>query len=211
MRCLQVVAIGLALLLAAPAGLDAQEDPNNADGAYVVATDEGISNLDGGGRDLTFGDINTGGRRQEPIIVNSEPPADPAPAPAPAPANPAPAPPAPTSGEDGTLAPAEPAPADPGLAPAESAPVPAVPPAQNVTMSNEDGTATILDDGGAAPVAPAAAPVAASIPACSDFPGWLEAQVSYEEAGGTAGDAGMVASMDPDTDGIACEEMMTTS
>jgi hypothetical protein len=43
---------------------------------------------------------------------------------------------------------------------------------------------------------------------CSSYGSWYDAQVAYEAAGLTAGDPAMVASLDPDYDGIACEEVM---
>lgn len=55
---------------------------------------------------------------------------------------------------------------------------------------------------------PLAAPVETSGPACSDYATWYDAQVAYEAAGMTAADPAMVASLDPDYDGIACEEGM---
>jgi len=55
-----------------------------------------------------------------------------------------------------------------------------------------------------------AAPPAAFAPAasCGDFPTWYDAQVAYEAEGGVDGDPALVASLDPDADGIACEEAM---
>jgi uncharacterized protein YkwD len=45
---------------------------------------------------------------------------------------------------------------------------------------------------------------------CSDFASWYDAQNAYEAAGGTNADPALVNSLDPDWDGIACEEMMTS-
>jgi hypothetical protein len=43
---------------------------------------------------------------------------------------------------------------------------------------------------------------------CSSYGSWYDAQVAYEAAGATAGDAAIVQALDPDYDGIACEEGM---
>ena len=57
--------------------------------------------------------------------------------------------------------------------------------------------------------AAAPAPVSAYAPAaCGDFPSWYDAQLAYEDAGGLAADPALVAAVDPDYDGIACEEAM---
>jgi uncharacterized protein YkwD len=45
---------------------------------------------------------------------------------------------------------------------------------------------------------------------CSDFASWYDAQNAYEAAGGTSADPALVNSLDPDWDGIACEEMMNS-
>lgn len=44
--------------------------------------------------------------------------------------------------------------------------------------------------------------------ACRGYGDWYDAQVAYEAAGLTAADPALVASLDPDYDGIACEEGM---
>ena len=43
---------------------------------------------------------------------------------------------------------------------------------------------------------------------CGAYGAWYDAQVAYENAGATAADPAMVQAMDPDYDGIACEEGM---
>jgi len=185
---------------AAPGG------PNNVDGAYVVADDDGTPNVTGEGESLELGNIDTGGAANEPIIY-----------------------------QDGAVIPdigalrdlAEDAiagtdddlPAAPPVAPAPAsapeAPAPAtgpVTPESSITMSSEDGDATELGDAPPAPIA--AAPVDAPAPtpaACADYPSWYDAQLAYEAAGTTAADPSLVAALDPDADGIACEEAMETS
>ncbi len=67
--------------------------------------------------------------------------------------------------------------------------------------------------GDASTVDPNAAPVAAAAPestveTCASFPSWYDAQVYYESVGGTAAAPELVASLDPDYDGVSCEEIM---
>jgi hypothetical protein len=59
----------------------------------------------------------------------------------------------------------------------------------------------------APPAAPAAAP-ATTVAGCDSYASWYDAQVAYEAAGITAADPAIVAALDPDYDGIACEEGM---
>jgi hypothetical protein len=59
----------------------------------------------------------------------------------------------------------------------------------------------------APPAAPAAAPVS-TVAGCDSYASWYDAQVAYEAAGMTAADPGVVTALDPDYDGIACEEGM---
>jgi hypothetical protein len=70
----------------------------------------------------------------------------------------------------------------------------------NVTIS---GDTEVL----APPAAPAAAP-ASTVAGCDSYASWYDAQVAYEAAGMTAADQAVVAALDPDYDGIACEEGM---
>ncbi len=57
------------------------------------------------------------------------------------------------------------------------------------------------------PQTPDAAP-ATTVADCTSYASWYDAQVAYEAAGMTSADPGMVAALDPDNDGIACEEAM---
>ena len=43
---------------------------------------------------------------------------------------------------------------------------------------------------------------------CSQYATWYDAQVAYENLGATAADPALVQEVDPNYDGIACEEMM---
>lgn len=44
--------------------------------------------------------------------------------------------------------------------------------------------------------------------ACAGYATWYDAQVGYEAAGGLGGDPGLVQAVDPDYDGVACEELI---
>lgn len=55
---------------------------------------------------------------------------------------------------------------------------------------------------------PAAPDASGNVPACDWYGSWYDAQVAYENAGMTSADPALVASLDPDYDGIACEEGM---
>ncbi|MDP9365357.1 MAG: CAP domain-containing protein [Chloroflexota bacterium] len=74
----------------------------------------------------------------------------------------------------------------------------------------EDGSAgtgeLVPTNDGSNPEASGPAGVAAPATACAD---WYSAQIAYENAGGLNADPALVASLDPDYDGIACEEAMT--
>jgi hypothetical protein len=59
----------------------------------------------------------------------------------------------------------------------------------------------------APPAAPDAAP-ANTVAGCDSYASWYDAQVAYEAAGMTAADPTLVTVLDPDYDGIACEEAM---
>jgi len=74
---------------------------------------------------------------------------------------------------------------------------------------NAPSTATVSGDTEvlAPPAAPASAPTT-SVAGCDSYGGWYDAQIAYEAAGMTAADPAVVAALDPDYDGIACEEGM---
>lgn len=59
-----------------------------------------------------------------------------------------------------------------------------------------------------APPAPPAAAPDSTIAGCDSYASWYDAQVAYEAAGMTTADPAAVAALDPDYDGIACEEGM---
>lgn len=74
------------------------------------------------------------------------------------------------------------------------------------TVSMAPGTLTtgVAHEGRNARRAPEAAPDPASVPTCADFPTWYDAQLALE----AAIDDATRASLDPDGNTIACEEVM---
>jgi hypothetical protein len=192
-------------------------DAVNADGAYVVASDDGAPTASGAGDDIYFGDVNTGGRPSE---VLGDPSAVYSPN---VPDNPGPGggvPVMPGAG-DGLI----------GGVPIQ----PAAPDSTTMTtttLANTEGTATEnipVDDLAPADSAPAdsapidsapadSAPIDSAPPAtdtvaadggfCSQYATWYDAQIAYENLGSTAADPALVQEVDPNYDGIACEAMM---
>lgn len=90
--------------------------------------------------------------------------------------------------EETTVAPPS---GEPASAPVESALTEGV--AGDATMSGPEGAATPLVAG------------------CADFPSWYDAQIYYESVGGAGATPELVSSLDPDVDGVACEEIMQLS
>jgi hypothetical protein len=78
-----------------------------------------------------------------------------------------------------------------------------------------DGTYNVVDtappnisiSGDTEVLAPPAAP-ASSVAGCGSYASWYDAQVAYEAAGMLDADPAIIAALDPDYDGIACEEGM---
>jgi hypothetical protein len=88
-----------------------------------------------------------------------------------------------------------------------------------IALLGPDGTYTVTETapsdvtigGDTEVLAPTAAPAAApatSIAGCGSYGSWYDAQLAYEAAGLTNADAAVVSALDPDYDGIACEEGM---
>jgi hypothetical protein len=171
--------------------------PVNADGSYVVANDDGQSTASGVGEDINYGDVMTGGSRGETL---GDPNAVYSPM---VPDNPGPnggVPVMPGSG-DGLIGgvPIMMGPAAPGGAmttdPAgaagtttETTPVDAAAPADSAPVTTD----AVAADGGF----------------CAQYATWYDAQVAYENLGATAADPALVQEVDPNYDGIACEDMM---
>jgi hypothetical protein len=188
--------LGFAL---SPSSISAQTGvPVNADGSYVVASDDGAPIASGAGDDIYYGDVMTGGARGETL-------GDPSAVYSPnVPDNPGPnggVPVMPGAG-DGLI----------GGMPIQ--PVPTAPDATTTTTTDlvsTEGTATEnvpVDTAAPADSAPVAADTAAAGGFCSQYATWYDAQVAYENLGATAADPALVQEVDPNYDGIACEEMM---
>jgi hypothetical protein len=189
----------LLLTLSVPAGAAlAQEGvPVNADGSYVVANDDGVPIVSGAGDDIVYGDINTGGGGGE---VLGDPNAVYSPN---VPSNPGPnggVPVIPGSG-DGMI----------GGIPIR----PAAPDSTTLTttsLATSEGSATEnIPVDALAPDAAAPGPsdtAAGPIGFCTQYASWYDAQIAYENLGGTAADPALVQEVDPDYNGIACEDLM---
>jgi len=74
----------------------------------------------------------------------------------------------------------------------------------NVTITGDTDVIAPLDESSNADLAPDAD----TAYSCGGYGDWYDAQIAYENAGATAADPAMVQAMDPDYDGIACEEGM---
>ena len=182
----------LALSSSLGAGSAQTGTPVNADGAYVVANDDGAPIVSGAGDDITYGNIDTGGRPRE---VLGDPNAVYSPM---VPDNP---------GLDGGV-PVMPGAGDGlmGGVPVMLAPAAPAPTTTSTTpLATTEGTAT--ENVPADAVAPVDS-VAADAGFCSQYVTWYDAQIAYENLGATAADPGLVQEVDSNYDGIACEEMM---
>ena len=168
--------------------------PVNADGAYVVANDDGAPIVSGAGDDISYGNINTGGRPAEVL-------GDPNAVYSPNVPEPGGGVPVIAGAGDGLI----------GGVPIQPA-APDTTTMTTTTLASTDGTATenIPVDA----VAPAdSAPVATDTATtdggfCSQYATWYDAQLAYENLGATAADPALVQEVDPNYDGIACEAMM---
>jgi hypothetical protein len=173
--------------------------PVNANGSYVVASDDGAPIASGAGEDITYGNVMTGGSRGE---VLGDPNAVYSPM---VPDNP---------GPDGGV-PVMPGAGDGLIGGVPVMPVPAAPDATTSTTTDlvsTEGTATEnVPVDAAAPADSAPVPtdtVAADGGFCSQYATWYDAQIAYETLGATAADPALVEEVDSNYDGIACEEMM---
>jgi hypothetical protein len=168
--------------------------PVNADGSYVVANDDGEPIVSGVGEDIDYGDVSTGGARGETL---GDPNAVYSPM---VPDNP---------GPDGGV-PMMPGAGDGLIGGVPMMPILAAPAAASTTTAPATAAETAPVDA-AAPVdsAPVATDtVAADAGFCAQYAIWYDAQVAYENLGATAADPALVQEVDPNYDGIACEEMM---
>ena len=172
--------------------------PVNADGSYVVANDDGQPTASGRGEDINYGDVSTGGAVGETL---GDPNAVYSPM---VPDNP---------GLDGSV-PVMPGAGDGLIGGMPIQPVPAAPGTTTATttdLASTDGTTTEsvpVDAAAPADSAPVTTDTAAAGGFCSQYATWYDAQVAYENLGATAADPALVQEVDPNYDGIACEEMM---
>ncbi|MDQ3411158.1 MAG: CAP domain-containing protein, partial [Chloroflexota bacterium] len=206
-----------------------QEIPGvtNADGANVSATDDGSGPVNGDGAVNVYDDINTGGVTGDNVNYDQSTSTTPA-------SSETAAPPAET-----TAAPADTAaPPAEQPAPVEQTTVTATDSNGTVTdtfssnIQEADGDAQSLGNPSntnsssapgtvstdpidpavasePAPVADPAVDPALAGAGCANYATWYDAQVAYESAGATAADPALVNSLDPNWDGVACEELMT--
>ena len=172
--------------------------PVNADGSSAVADDDGMSTAYGAGEDISYGDVSTGGARGETL---GDPNAVYSPM---VPDNP---------GPDGGV-PVMPGAGDGLMGGMPVQPIAAAPDATAMTTTNlasTEGTATEnVPVHAAAPTdsAPVATDTVAAGGFCSQYATWYDAQIAYENLGATAADPALVQEVDPNYDGIACEEIM---
>jgi hypothetical protein len=200
-RYLALALIGAAVLgvSSSSGSISAQTGvPVNADGSYVVASDDGAPIASGAGDDISYGDINTGGGGGE---VLGDPNAVYSPM---VPDNPGP----------GGGVPVMPGSGDGLIGGVPIHPIPAAPDATTTTSTNlasTEGTATEnvpVDAVAPSDSASVATDTVAAGGFCSQYATWYDAQVAYENLGATAADPALVQEADPNYDGIACEEMM---
>jgi hypothetical protein len=173
--------------------------PVNADGSYVVADDDAPTNIvSGEGDNITYGNIDTGGGGGEVL-------GDPSAVYSPNVPTPGGGVPIIAGSGDGMI----------GGVPI-MATVPAAPDATtqtSTTLATSEGTATenVPVEASAPPAETAPAPTDTSTTAtgfCAQYANWYDAQVAYENLGATAADPALVQEVDPNYDGIACEEYM---
>lgn len=168
-------------------GATAQSNtPVNADGAYVVANDDGAPIVSGKGDDVIYGDINTGGGGGQvlgdPTAIYT-----------------------PITPDHDTVA------LNPGAGDGLIGGIPIQPAAPDntatttTTLANDSGTTTenvpVESMGETSTTPTEAAPTGF----CGQYVDWYEAQVAYENLGATNADPALVNEVDPDWDGIACE------
>lgn len=198
MRYLALVAA--ALLAVSSLGSVAAQDgvPVNADGSYVVASDDGAPIVSGRGDDIVYGDINTGGGGGQvlgdPSMVYSP------------------------SVPDRNTVTSMPGAGDGLIGGVPIRPAPTAPDATTNTttnLTNTEGNTTenipveTIESNEPAPVTTDTATTeTAATGFCAQYGTWYDAQIAYENLGGTAADPALVQEVDPNYDGIACENMM---
>ena len=185
-------AVAFALATSLLGGSAQSDTPVNADGAYVVANDDGSPMVSGKGDDVIYGDINTGGGGGQvlgdPTAVYT-----------------------PVTPDHDTVA------LNPGagdgmiggmpirpVATAPDTPATTTPSLDNSTGATSENV-PVESMGESTSTSTDAAPVGF----CAQYVDWYDAQVAYENLGATAADPALVNEVDPDWDGIACEVEMS--
>ena len=201
-RILTLALIAAALAATSVGAVSAQTDgvPVNADGSYVVASDDGVPIASGAGDDITYGAVNTGGQGGQ---VLGDPSAVYSPM---VPQNPGP--------EGGFLV--MPGAGDGMIGGVPIQPIPAAPDNTTNTITNlansEGNTVENIPVEALVPADSAPAPTDSSTEDagrfCAQYATWYDAQLAYENLGATAADPALVEEVDSNYDGIACEEYM---
>jgi len=196
MNRLPIFVAGLVLGLATLNGVAAQETvppptvDTNANGGYSVA-DPSNPIVVGEGETRTYGDIATGGTGGEVL-------GDPAGL-------------ASIQSHDSIVNSVPPPDLTPDSGNLVSGP-PAPAPADGTTTTTSETTTsdgTTSTDGASAPVEGTTTGTTTAAPsACAAYGSWYDAQVAYETAGALGADPGLVAAVDPDYDGVACEDLI---
>ena len=200
MRYLTVIGAAVLAVSSTLGMVSAQTDgtPVNADGSYVVASDDGAPVASGAGDDIVYGDINTGGGGGE---ILGDPSAIYSPM---VPQNPGP--------DGGFLV--MPGAGDGLIGGVPIQPVPGAPDGTTTTTTNlattQGNTIENVPVESLVPADSTTTTDTAAAPAgfCAQYPTWYDAQVAYENLGATAADPALVQEVDPNYDGIACEEYM---
>lgn len=198
-RQIILVAAGLIAISSAIGPAAAQTNtPVNADGSYVVATDDSPA-VSGRGDDIIYGDVNTGGGGGQvlgdPNAVYS-----------------------PNVPNRDTVT------QIPGAGDGLIGGVPMLPTAPDGTtmtttnLANNTGTTaenvpletigaeSAGTDAGTGTSSPS--DETAPLGFCEQYPTWYDAQVAYENLGATAADPALVQEVDANYDGVACEWLM---
>ncbi len=170
-------------------GVSAQSDtPVNADGAYVVANDDGAPMVSGKGEDLVYGDINTGGGGGQilgdPTAIYT-----------------------PVTPDHDTVA-LNPGAGDGMIGGMPIRPVATAPDTTATTTTSLDNSIGTTTENVPVDSMGDTSTEAAPVGFCGQYVDWYDAQVAYENLGATAADPALVNEVDPDWDGIACEVEM---
>ncbi|HEU0114585.1 MAG TPA: hypothetical protein VFQ80_07910 [Thermomicrobiales bacterium] len=215
-------ALAVATLIVSLGGLgvvSAQQAPVDANGDSVVATANRNPVANGGGENISSGDITTGNGDYtvvgdpNAVVYRSDLAGS-----------------IPTRSSaggwvipntsdgmvDALLAAATPAANDPNAVPVDdSAGVPVEQPAgqaaapmdASADVPVDDSAGVPVDDSAGVPIDASTTDTSAPAWSCANYGSWDDAQAAYEAGGGLDGDPSMVAALDPDGNGVACDVM----